>query len=76
VIEKGRIKADSDLSLFFPEAFFKYLSESIFPQFDIEKDNITLSRHTSSHGVAKAEDYNQERALQMILILDQIFFYI
>lgn len=76
IIDKGRIKSGSELSLFLPRAFFQYLKESIFPQFDLEKGAISLTRHTSSHGVAKAEDYNKIRALQMILILDQIYFYI
>jgi len=76
ILEKGRNKTGSDLSLFFPKAFFKYLSECIFPRFDLEKGDISLSRHTSSHGIAKVEEYSQHRALQLILILDQIYFYI
>ncbi|OGP84532.1 MAG: hypothetical protein A2Z08_00500 [Deltaproteobacteria bacterium RBG_16_54_11] len=76
IVDKGRIKSGSDLSLFFPRAFFEYLNESIFPKFDLEKGDISLSRHTSSHGVARTEDYTKSRALQLILILDQIYFYI
>lgn len=76
IIDKGRVKSGSDLSLFLPRALFAYLKESIFQQFDLEKGDISLSRHTSSHGVAKAEDYTKSRALQLILILDQIYFYI
>lgn len=76
IVEKGRVKTGSEFSLFLPRAFFKYLNESIFPNFDLERGDIALSRHISSHGVAKAEDYTKSRALQMILILDQIFFYI
>ena len=76
IVDKGRIKSGSDLCLFLPRAFFEYLKDSIFPKFDLEKGDISLSRHTSSHGVAKAEHYTKSRALQMILILDQIYFYI
>lgn len=76
IFDKGKIKSGSELSLFLPRAFFHYLKEAIFPQFDLEKGNIALSRHTSSHGIAKAEDYSKIRAVQMILILDQIYFYI
>lgn len=76
IVEKGKIKTGSEFSLFFPRAFFEYLKESVFPNFDLERGNVSLSRHTSSHGVAKAEDYTKVRALQMILILDQIYFYI
>lgn len=76
IVEKGKIKTGSEFSLFFPRAFFEYLKESVFPNFDLEQGDISLSRHTSSHGIAKAEDYTKVRALQMILILDQIYFYI
>jgi hypothetical protein len=76
IFDKGKIKSGSELSLFLPRAFFHYLKEAIFPQFDLEKGNIALSRHTSSHGIAKAVDYSKIRAVQMILILDQIYFYI
>jgi hypothetical protein len=76
IVSKGRDKTGSNLSLFLPLAFFEYLKESIFAKFDLESGDISLSRHTSSHGVAKTEDYTKSRALQMILILDQIYFYI
>ena len=76
VFEKGKAKAGSEGSLFFPRDFLYYLKEAIFPQFDLEQGNIALSRHTSSHGVAKAEDYSKTKAVQMILILDQLYFYI
>jgi hypothetical protein len=75
LIEKGKLKTGSDYSLIFPLSFFNYLKEVIFPNFDLESGDIHLSRHTSSHGVAKPQEYTQERALQMILILDQIYFY-
>lgn len=76
IFEKGKIKTGSEASLFFPRDFLHYLKEAIFPQFDLEAGNVALSRHTSSHGVAKAEDYSKIRAVQMILILDQVYFYI
>jgi len=76
IVAKGTLKSGSDLSLFFPRAFFTYLKESIFSKFDLETGDPSLSRHTSSHGVAKPEDYTKSRALQMILILDQIYFYL
>jgi len=76
VFDKGTTKTGSEASLFFPRDFLYYLKESIFPQFDLEKGDIALSRHTSSHGVAKVEDYSKIRAVQMILILDQLYFYI
>jgi hypothetical protein len=76
VFDKGKTKTGSEASLFFPRDFLHYLKNAIFPKFDLEKGDIALSRHTSSHGVAKAEDYSKIRAVQMILILDQLYFYI
>ena len=76
VFEKGKAKTGSEDSLLFPRDFLCYLKEAIFPKFDLEQGGIALSRHTSSHGVAKAEDYSKDRAVQMILILDQLYFYV
>lgn len=76
LLNKGRTKYESDYSLFLPLSFFKYLEEVIFANFNLEVGKVDLSRHSSSHGVAKPEDYTKARALQMILILDQIYFYI
>ena len=76
LIEKGKIKSGSDYSLFLPIPFLKYLEDVVFSNFDLATNKIDLSRHSSSHGVAKADDYTKIKALQMILILDQIYFYI
>ena len=76
VLEKGRNKSGSDYSLFLPARFFEYLRDVTFAQFDLEADRVDLSRHTSSHGVAKAEAYTRAKALQVILIVDQLYFYI
>jgi len=76
IFDQGKNKTGSDASLFFPSDFLHYLKEVIFPQFDLETGNVVLSRHTSSHGVARAEHYSKIRAVQMILILDQVYFYI
>ena len=76
IVNKGKDKTGSEISLFLPRYFLKYLEKSVFSQFDIEAGVVSLSRHTSSHGVAKTEDYTKCRALQMILILDQIYFFI
>lgn len=76
ILEKGRKKSGSDSSLFLPAKFFEYLRDVIFAQFDLEADQVSLSRHSSSHGVAKTESYTSARALQAILIIDQLYFYI
>jgi hypothetical protein len=76
IFEKGKAKTGSEDSLLFPRDFLHYMKEAIFPKFDLEQGGVALSRHTSSHGVAKAEDYTKDRAVQMILILDQLYFYV
>lgn len=75
IIQKAKAKTASDHSLFFPLQFLKYLQDVIFADFDLEAGSITLSRHSSSHGVATPQQYTKSRALQLILILDQIYFY-
>lgn len=75
IVSKAKGKSGSDYSLLLPLPFLKYLQDVVFPSFDIETGSVDLSRHTSSHGVAEAQQYTKERALQLILILDQIYFY-
>jgi len=75
IVEIGRKKSGSNYSLFLPAKFFEYLRDVTFAQFDLEADKVDLSRHSSSHGVAKPESYTGAKALQAILILDQLYFY-
>lgn len=74
--EKGLKRTKSKASLIFPEFFTDFLQNYLFPQFSLVKNDIGLSRHTSGHGVAEVESYTKARAIQAILILDQIFFYL
>lgn len=76
LITKGKAKSGSDYSLFLPVPFLKYLKDVFFVDFDLVKGDIKLSRHSSSHGVAKPEDYKKLKALQTILTLDQVYFYL
>lgn len=76
LIEKGKIKAASDSSLLLPSPFLKYLNDVVYCDFNLETRKVDLSRHSSSHGVARPEDYTKSKALQAILLLDQIYFYI
>lgn len=76
IITKAKDKSGSENSLFMPLHFLKYLKDVVFPKFSVENGEIGMSRNTSSHGVAKPEDHTQARALQLILILDQINYYI
>jgi len=75
IVEKAKTKSGSDYSLLLPLPFLKYLQDIAFANFNIETENVNMSRHTSSHGIADATLYTKNRALQLILILDQIFFY-
>ena len=56
--------------------FFKYLESVVFRGFDVDKDDVELSRHSVGHGVAAQEKYTKVRASQLILVLDQIHFYL
>jgi hypothetical protein len=62
--------------LFFPKEFQRYLAENIYGNFDPVAGGVTASRHGVGHGAAPEETYTQVRALQVILTLDQIFFYL
>jgi hypothetical protein len=62
--------------LYFSSQFKEYLSNFLYGNFDIETGKMDLSRHTIGHGLAKPEDYGKIQALQGILILDQIFYYL
>lgn len=75
IVEKAKAKSGSDSSLLFPLPFLKYLKDVVFANFNVDAGSIDLSRHSSSHGVAEARQYTKHRALQLILILDQIYFY-
>jgi hypothetical protein len=74
--EKGQKRTAGYESILLPDIFCSFLQESFFPQFDLLKGDVALSRHTSSHGVAGEGTYTKARALQAILILDQIYFFI
>jgi len=74
--QKAKSKFFSRHSLGFPYVFFHYLSNVIFKGFDLETGQVDLSRHSTSHGVANPEDYTKMKALQAILVLDQIYYFL
>lgn len=75
IVEKAKSKSDSDYSLLLPLPFLKYLQDVVFANFNVETGKVDMSRNASSHGVADADQYTKDRALQLILVLDQIYFY-
>jgi hypothetical protein len=74
IIEKSKGKSGSEDSLLFPLPFLNYLQDVVFANFNVEIGDVDMSRNTSSHGVAAPAQYTKDRALQLILILDQIYF--
>ncbi|HUT22417.1 MAG TPA: hypothetical protein VMX18_03365 [Candidatus Bipolaricaulota bacterium] len=75
IVEKAKNKTGSDHSLLFPLPFLTYLKDVVFATFNVEAGNIGMSRNSAGHGVAEPQQYTKQRALQLILILDQLFFY-
>jgi len=65
----------SGFALSLPEPFVDYLKNAIFLDFSVEKGEVELSRHSVNHGVVDSEKYTKYRALQLILVLDQIYYF-
>ncbi|EKE27152.1 MAG: hypothetical protein ACD_4C00022G0005 [uncultured bacterium (gcode 4)] len=63
------------LSLWFNEKFIEYLEKNVFNYFDLKTWKIDISRHTVWHWYAKDEEYTKIKALQYILIIDQLHYY-
>ncbi|MEN6081597.1 hypothetical protein [Chromobacterium piscinae] len=63
-------------TLFFPDAFGRYLSAHTFANFDpVAGTGTAGSRHAVGHGAASQDSYTMTRALQAILTIDQLAFY-
>ena len=71
-----RYAGDDSDSLLLPQQLLNYLTKSVFSHFNVETGTVDLSRNSVAHGTAEEEDYTLEKALQGILTLDQIYFYI
>ena len=67
-------KFRSNDALGLPQYFMKYFKEVYLKDFNSKTGQIDLSRHSTAHGVAPAEVYTKTRAIQAILLLDQLFF--
>ena len=74
---RGVTKTGDENSLLFPNQFLRYLLNCTYADFD-PKDPAadTVTRHTAGHGRAAASAYTRVRALQAILTLDQLSFYL
>jgi len=74
--QKAETRFSTVSSVGFPNEFYEYLKRTVFENFNIATGKLDLSRHTTAHGYANSDDFNKAKALQSILILDQIYFYI
>jgi len=74
---RGAQKASDPNSLLFPQQFLRYMRGYTYARFDPKKAEASvMSRHKVAHERAMARAYTMERALQSILTLDQINFYV
>jgi len=70
-------KAGQRDTLLFPANFAKYLAAHTFANFNpVQEDGTAGSRHAVGHGAAQSDTYTMVRALQAILTMDQIAFFI
>lgn len=59
-----------------PLTFIKYLSDSIYKHGMGKQEKKQITRHTTSHGRAESSAYNIERNIQIILTINQLFYYL
>ena len=76
LLEVGKRNVADDHSLLLPLDFLKYLKSSFFKHFDPATATEDLSRHSVAHGAVSEKGYSAEKALQALLTLDQIYFYL
>lgn len=76
LLEVAKCNVDDEDSLLLPNEFLKYLENSFLKNFDLANATEDLSRHSVGHGEALEKGYSAEKALQALLILDQIYFYL
>ena len=69
-------KIEADISLLLPHRFYNYLRDVCFKNFDPNSQDIDVSRHSVSHGVAPASKFNQKSAVIGILIIHQLFYFL
>jgi hypothetical protein len=75
-IESAEQKAGAPDTLLLPAAFATYLARHTFADFDPAAQlGSAGSRHAVGHGAADSESYTQQKALQALLMLDQLAFY-
>ena len=76
LLDVGKLNVEDENSLLLPNEFLQYLKNSFFKDYDPANVTVDLSRHSVSHGAALGTGYTAEKALQALLTLDQIYFYL
>ena len=64
-------KVGNDASLLLPNHFADYLNDVYFKSFNPKDEDIEVSRHSISHGVANVANFDQKSAVISILIVHQ-----
>jgi hypothetical protein len=74
----ARVRAQvSGITAFLPEAFVQYLETFYYAGFDLDANDVPPSRHAFMHGVGPdAEAAKPGLPLKLLLMLDQLFFYV
>ena len=68
-----RLHATDNDSLYI-KGFKAYLENTWFSSFSNNERLCTMSRNTISHGINQYEEYTMEKALQLILTIDQLYY--
>ncbi|AJC80189.1 hypothetical protein IE4803_CH03006 [Rhizobium etli bv. phaseoli str. IE4803] len=76
MIDLAEERAGGKDTLFFPADFGRYLVRYTYRNFEPGDTDSGGSRHAVGHGAAPSDQYDMTRALQAILTLDQLAFYI
>jgi hypothetical protein len=75
-VSEASRKAGGPDTLFFADAFRRYLKDNVYQPFDPVAGNAAAWRHGAAHGAAPADAYTMTRALQVVLTLDQLHHYL
>lgn len=76
MIEQAEQRAGGKDTLFFPVEFGQYLKDYTYADFKAGDVGSAGSRHAVSHGAVASDQYTMTRALQAMLTLDQMAFYL
>ena len=64
----------AEYNTLYVNAFKSYLENTWLPPFSDNETLCPITRNTVSHGINKFEEFTMEKALQLILTIDQLFY--